>query len=828
MNRQWLKTVQAGAGQANSWLLGLLAFVLPLSTSALSVAALLILLLWLIEGNFLDKLAETVFTPPAAALLFYIGLLCLGLLWTANPADGFRTLHDHWKIALLPVFLTVARFERRSFYISCFIAGTSAAMLLTFLVWFGAVQYSDVSPAHLTPKTFHVVYNPLLAFAIYLTLHKAIWEEQRQRAQAALFLLAGLMSINMFMTEGRTGQAAFFVLISLLLIQVFKQNRFRAALAVCLILPVSGAVGYLISPVFQQRLDLALKEISGFQQNPNTSVGLRLQFCQNSFALFQRHPCLGVGTGDFRAAYAELTQQQRPHCVTTDNPHNQYFLSAVLLGLPGLLSLLLIFAVMFIQPHEEEDRLRRVRVAFPVFFLVIMLAESYLKVYQTAFFFALMAAVLYKNKPLPQAAGRCWLILSYRANIPGSACSQHLDDRLPHLQAQGIEPVLLTGPAGLPHSAWRHFRTFSLAPSGIRFELRHFLRRYLHKRWQFKTVETVLLLPVLPFYLLEKLIVNLESEWSWGLLASLRGLLLCRQLRPELVYSTGGSASAHVAALLIKHWTGIRWIAETQDPLVHDQGWRRSRLALLLYKNLEQRICQQADIFVFLVGAAMEHCRQRTGGGRLAVVYPGAEPSWFGTVPHSKGEHCRFAHFGSLSGTRNLAVFFQALEHVVSSRPELRGLVQVELYGSVDSLSEREMKRLRLHDLVHLHGPVPRQEAIAQMQQADCLLLVQNIIYFSCETIPSKVYEYLLTGRPLLGLLHNNQELAAMLAESGHRAVPADDVQATAAAIAAILDDWATDRLTSSTAVQPAAQPYTVAAAVRKLICLSEGCGSCA
>jgi hypothetical protein len=35
--------------------------------------------------------------------------------------------------------------------------------------------------------------------------------------------------------------------------------------------------------------------------------------------------------------------------------------------------------------------------------------------------------------------------------------------------------------------------------------------------------------------LLEKIIVNLESEWSWGLLASLRGLLICRQLKPEMI-----------------------------------------------------------------------------------------------------------------------------------------------------------------------------------------------------------------------------------------------------------------------------------------------------
>ena len=140
-----------------------------------------------------------------------------------------------------------------------------------------------------------------------------------------------------------------------------------------------------------------------------------------------------------------------------------------------------------------------------------------------------------------------------KANINGSACSQHIDDRLPFFRQQGIEPVLLTGPVGERAANWIHFRAHSLSPSGIRFEVRHFLRKRFHKRWQFKLAETVLLLPVFPFYLVEKIIINLESEWSWFFLASLRGFFLCKTLEPDVIYSTGGSASAHVAALLIKN-----------------------------------------------------------------------------------------------------------------------------------------------------------------------------------------------------------------------------------------------------------------------------------
>ena len=773
----------------------MLAFSIPLSTSALSILAILILLFWLFEGNFTEKIVEIFSNPVVVSVLAFLAVLAIGLLWSPDVRAGLEVLQDRWKIAMLPVFLTAISYKRRPFHINCFLAGLVVAMFITFLAWFDLIHYSDVTPTHLTRKTFHVVYNPLLAFGIYLVLHEAIWGQRRGGFRFGMFVLAGLMIFNMFITEGRAGQLVFFVLIALLLFQIFRKNRVKAVLAAFLLLPIVFVTGYGLSPVFKHRVDTVRQEISQFKDNPETSIGLRLLYWQNSWEIIRQHPWLGVGTGGFEAAYARVNQKKSPLYFPTDNPHNQYVLVATMVGIPGVVALLLIFAVMFRQAFAKRDNLQRVRCAFPLFFLTIMLTESYLKVYETAFFFVFFAAVLYKQKPdqrlqlLRSGEKKCWLILSYRANIDGSACSQHIDDRLPFFRQQGIEPVLLTGPVGERSSTWIHFRTHSLAPSGIRFELRHFLRKHLHKRWQFKLVETILLLPVFPFYLLEKIIINLESEWSWWLLASLRGFFLCRQLHPEVIYSTGGSASAHVAAMFIKQWTGTKWLAETQDPLVHDHDWQRSKMVLQVYKLLEKRICKHADRFIFLVRSAMEHTTQRVQGNcRGAVIYPGSVPSFFQRGLYTKGERCRFAHFGSLAGTRNLVVFFQALQQVLVDDETLHKQVQVDVYGSFDGNSDREMKRLRLEGLVVRHGSVDRKEALAAMQQTECLLLIQNVIYFSCETIPSKVYEYLLSGRPIIGMLHHNEELQFMLAENDHHVVPADDVQATAAAIRHVVD----------------------------------------
>ena len=218
------------------------------------------------------------------------------------------------------------------------------------------------------------------------------------------------MTFNMFITEGRAGQLVFFVLIALLVFQLFSGNRVKAIVAVCLLVPIIFYAGYRLSPVFQKRVDMAGHEISQFRTNPNTSVGQRLQFWCNSWQIIRQHPILGVGTGGFQKAYADINHELSPTCVATDNPHNQYVLVAAMVGIPGIIALMMIFVVMFRQAWLSHDHWRRVRFAFPLFFLTIMLTESYLKVYETGFFFSLFAAVFYalpKDNGLPDIKKSC-------------------------------------------------------------------------------------------------------------------------------------------------------------------------------------------------------------------------------------------------------------------------------------------------------------------------------------------------------------------------------------------------------------------------------------
>jgi len=840
-----LQQLRRGAAGINAWLPALLAFFLPLSTSALSILAILILLLWLIEGNFTDKCAEIFSNPIVISVLAFLGVLAIGLLWSPDVGAGLEVLRNRWKVALLPVFLTAISRERRALYVNSFLAGLAVAMFITFLAWFDLIHYADVTPGHLTRKTFHVIYNPLLAFGIYLVLHEAIWGQRKGGLRFGLFALAGVMIFNMFITEGRTGQLVFFVLMALLLFQVFRKNRLKAVLAVCLLLPTIFAAGYSFSPVFRQRVDTARREINQFRANPNTSVGLRLLFWQNSCEIIRQHPWLGVGTGGFQAAYARINRERSPSCVATDNPHNQYVLVATMVGIPGILALLLVFATMFRQSFVMCDHWQRVRFAFPLFFLTIMVTESYLKVYETGFFFVLFAAVLYRKKPDQRLRSlrssdktmkqntigsrrERWLILAYLFNIDGKAASQTITDRIPLLLEEGIMPVVLSGPTGDKDDRFPHLRVFSCMPSGLQYELRFLLKKKDMRKWLRELLKALVTVIFLPFYLLERIVIHLDTHWSWGISGAASGLFYLFRYRPDVIYSTAGPSTTHLAAYFLHKISGIPWIAEIHDPLVYDIEKRKWHQRYLFNNWLEKKISKHAAAVIYFTDHALESAdRRHPIGGLKVVLRPGADPPATVGVEYGRREKIHFGHFGSLATTRNLSRVIEAFYLLFKEDPYLRQQVVLDIYGSgLDDISRKTLAGFPLEQALREHGRLEydersgksgRRQVLEAMKRCDVLVILHGSGLICEEYVPSKVYEYLLTGRPVLALTAETSELGRIVLACGHRVVDPDDASAIKDTLGQYIREW------QETGLPGAGQdsPYTIKNTVSRLLAIA-------
>jgi len=420
-----------------------------------------------------------------------------------------------------------------------------------------------------------------------------------------------------------------------------------------------------------------------------------------------------------------------------------------------------------------------------------------------------------------------WLVLSHGFNMDGRAASQTITDKIPHLLKLGIEPVVVSAITGKKDNVVEHHQVLPAGPVALRFDLRHYLKQRIPSRFIYRIVMTICTLLLLPFILIEKLFTRIETHWSWAITAYFTGASIIRKRKPALVYSTGGAYSAHMAGYWLARRYSLPWIAEIHDPMILDSQPKTSRVRFS--ERLEEIICKHADVVWWFTEEALARAKARHPelGERGHSIIPGSNPPEFMRAPYRRGEHLVIGHFGSLADTRNLEYLLLGMRRVLEKCPLWADHFRVHIYGgSIDTVSARALHDFPYPAMIEQFGRIEtdpktgesgRDQVLKRMNAVDCLLLLHGTIPVCEEYIPSKLYEYLWTQRPILALIWLNPQLERMLRELGHWAVKSDDADSIASALEELHVRWMQDDLADS----GIPSPYTSEAATRRIVTLA-------
>jgi glycosyltransferase involved in cell wall biosynthesis len=420
-----------------------------------------------------------------------------------------------------------------------------------------------------------------------------------------------------------------------------------------------------------------------------------------------------------------------------------------------------------------------------------------------------------------------WLVLSHGFNMDGRAASQTITDKIPHLLNMGVVPIVVSAITGKKDKVVEHHQVLPALPVALRFDLRHYLKQRISSPYIYRIAMTVISLGLLPFYLTEKLFIRLETQWSWAITAYFTGAHIIRSRKPALIYSTGGAYSAHLAGYWLARRFGLTWIAEIHDPMILDVQPKNTRVFFAGW--LEEKICQHADVVWWFTEEALARARARHPelGERGHCLIPGSNPPEFVRAPYRRSKHLVIGHFGSLAETRNLEFFLLGLRRVLEKNPLWAEHIRLHLYGGgIDAISARALRDFSHPSMIEQFGRLEtdpktgesgRDQVIKLMNAVDCLLLLHGTIPVCEEYIPSKMYEYLWTQRPILALVWLNPQMERMLRELGHWAVTADDADSIASALEELHARWMRDDLADS----GVPSPYTSEAATRQVIDLA-------
>lgn len=437
-------------------------------------------------------------------------------------------------------------------------------------------------------------------------------------------------------------------------------------------------------------------------------------------------------------------------------------------------------------------------------------------------------------RAIVKPAGQRWLVLSHAFNMDGRAASQTITDKLPHLQKAGVELVILSGVSGRKDTHFEHHQLWPSGPAGIRFELRHVLRKHLGSGVLYRIPMAMASLLLLPGMLIEKLLWRVESSWSWWVSAYCKARLLANKQKFDLIYSTGGAFAAHIAAKHLKDALHLPWLAEVHDPMVvPGQPLDFPRTAQqTMQRKVEELICTHADRAIWFTDAALASAKRRHPqlGNRGRMLLPGIEQPFDALPAYVPGLKFVIGHFGSLSATRNLLPVLAAMEQLFAKHSELREVLQLHVYGGpLDSVSAHALTTSPARTCVQHFGRIERDPAtgvsgreqiLQRMRGADVLLLLHGEDAMCAEYIPSKLYEYLWMQRPIVALVHHNTQMLYLVRSQSHVAIATDGLAADQVALRlsdalfGLIAQWRPGGLADS----GASSPYTTSQAVVNLL----------
>ncbi len=235
--------------------------------------------------------------------------------------------------------------------------------------------------------------------------------------------------------------------------------------------------------------------------------------------------------------------------------------------------------------------------------------------------------------------------------------------------------------------------------------------------------------------------------WLPHLLRAGRDFLKTHEM--DLIYVSGPPFTAFLAANRLSRRFSVPWIAEYRD------GWSRYLYAprppwrQAIDEMIENRLTARASGIVTVTQPWAEHYRARFGRPATAV-YNGVDPDMvMSSVARAADREApvSIVYMGGLyEGLRDPSILYQAIRMSQLRPDELR----LRYYGPSHVEVIPLAKRFGVGAFVELQDRVPYHESLLIQRQGDVLLLLQSP--FDPRNVPAKLFEYLASGRPILGV----------------------------------------------------------------------------
>jgi len=234
----------------------------------------------------------------------------------------------------------------------------------------------------------------------------------------------------------------------------------------------------------------------------------------------------------------------------------------------------------------------------------------------------------------------------------------------------------------------------------------------------------------------------------------------------ETIITTGPPHSLHLIGLDLKKHLNINWIADFRDPwttIGYHKELKLSKWASAKHKALEKEVLTTCDT-ILVTSPTTKSEFERITNQPIEVITNGYDVEKI--EKKSLDEAFTLAHIGSFLSERNPQILWESLSELIDENEAFATHFKLKLIGAVSKEVIQSISDYKLDTFVQNLGYVSHEEALIHQRSSQVLLLIEIDSDDTKCIIPGKLFEYMVSERPILAIGPKNSDFENIIKQT--------------------------------------------------------------
>ena len=241
----------------------------------------------------------------------------------------------------------------------------------------------------------------------------------------------------------------------------------------------------------------------------------------------------------------------------------------------------------------------------------------------------------------------------------------------------------------------------------------------------------------------------------------------------DLIVSTGPPQSMHLIGRRLALATGIPWIVDFRDPWTKIFYFKHLSMTSgteKWHKKMEQKVLDDATVVVAVSPLVQQEFQAMTQTPVQLITNGFDECDFLAEKNHTaegglEEEFC-ITHTGLFAADGNPTMLWEVLAEKCKANKAFRKALKIKLIGKTDDSILAALDKSGLSEAVDNIGYLPHSEAVEHQRNASILILPLRKEPEYKAVLPGKLFEYLASRRPVLGIGQPDGAMAMILNET--------------------------------------------------------------